>query len=62
MSTEFRTKRDKFHVKQMSILPRKKSKSFTLKRTFLAALAVINKNLLRILWDESGAQISPKTQ
>ena len=43
ISTEFGKKRDNFQVKRMSIRPRKKSNSFTHKRTFLSALAVINK-------------------
>jgi len=46
ISTEFGTKRDKFQVKRMSIRPRKKSNSFTHKRTFLSALAVINKKFI----------------
>jgi len=62
ISTEFGTKRDKFQVKLMSIHPRKKSNSFTDKRTFLSALTVMNKNLLPIFWAESGAKISAKTQ
>ena len=46
----------------MSIRLGKKSNSFEHKRTFLSALTVTNKNLLQILWDEFGAQISEKTQ
>ena len=46
ISTEFGTKRNKFQVKQMSIHPRKKSKSFTHKRIFLSALAVMNKKFI----------------
>jgi len=60
ISTEFRTKRDKFQVKRMSIRPRKKSNSFTLKRTFLSALQWEIQNLLPVLWDEYGAKISAK--
>jgi len=45
ISIEFGTKRDKFQFKRMSIHPRKKSNSFTHKRKFLSALAVINKNI-----------------
>jgi len=44
--TEFGTKGDKFQVKQMSIHPGKKSNSFTHKRTFLPALAVMNKKFI----------------
>ncbi len=44
--TEFGTKSDKFQVKRMSIHPREKSNSFTLKRTFLPALAVMNKKFI----------------
>jgi len=44
--TEFGTKRNKFQVKRMSIHPRKKSNSFTHKRTFLLALAVMNKKFI----------------
>jgi len=43
ISTEFGTKRDKFQVKRTSSRSRKKSNSFTHKRNFLSALAVINK-------------------
>jgi len=46
ISTEFRTKGEKFQVKPMSIRPRKKSNSFTHKRTFLSVLAVMNKNFI----------------
>jgi len=62
ISTEFVTKRDKFQVKRMSIHPRKKSNSLAPKRTFLSALARMNKNLFPIFWDEYGAQISSKNQ
>jgi len=62
ISTEFGTKGEKFQVKRMSIRPRKKSNSFTHKRTFLSLLAVMNKFFFPILSDESGAQISAKTQ
>jgi len=62
MSTEFGTKRDKFQVKRFSVDPRKKSNRLTHKRTFLSTLAVMNKNLLRILWDGFGAQILAKSQ
>ena len=43
--TEFGTKRDKFEVKRMSIQPRKKSKSFTHKQTFLSTMAVMTKKI-----------------
>jgi len=46
ISTEFGKKRDKFQVKRMSIRPRKKSNSFTHKRIFLPAMAVINKKFI----------------
>jgi len=46
ISTEFGTKRDKFQVKQMSIRPRKKLNSFAHKRTFLSALAAMNKKFI----------------
>jgi len=48
ISTEFGTKCDKLQVKRMSIHPhpRKKSNSFTHKRTFLSALAVMNKKFI----------------
>jgi len=49
MSTEFGTKRDKFRVKRMSIHRRKKSNSFTHKRTFLQDLTVINKKFIASL-------------
>ena len=65
ISTEFGTKRDKFQVKQMSIHPRKKSNSFTHKRTFLSALAVMNKkfiaNLVRRIWGSNLSQNSIDT-
>ena len=60
--TKFWIKHDKFQVKRTRTHLGKISNSFTHKRTFLSALIVMNKNLLRILWDESGAQISYKTQ
>jgi len=62
ISTKFGTKHDKFQVRRMIIHPRKKSNSFAQKRTFLFALAVMNRYLFPILGDESGAQISAKTQ
>jgi len=46
MSTEFGKKRDKFQVKRMSIHQRKKSNSFSHKRTFLSALEVMNKKFI----------------
>jgi len=62
ISTEFGTKRDKIHVKRMSIRPRKKSYSFAHKRTFLSALAVINKkfivNLVGRIWASNLSQNS----
>jgi len=62
ISTEFGTKRDKFQFKRMSIHPRKKSKSFAHKRTFLSALAVMNKkfiaNLVGRIW---GSNLSQKS-
>ena len=45
ISTEFGTKRDKFQVKQISIHRRKKSNSFTHKRTFLSAMVVTNQKI-----------------
>ena len=59
-STEFGTKRDRFQVKRMSIHLGKKSNSFTQKRSVLSALAVMNENLLPILWEESGLKCTPK--
>jgi len=60
ISTEFGTKHDKFQVKRMSIHLRKKSNSFTHKRTFLSALAVRNKkfisNLLGRIWGSNLAK------
>jgi len=47
--TEFGTKRDKFQVKRVSIHLGKKSKSFTHKRTFILALAVMNKKIIENL-------------
>jgi len=44
--TEFGTKRDRFQVKRVSIHLGKKSKSFTHKRTFLSALAVMNEKFI----------------
>jgi len=65
ISTEFGTKRDKFQVKRMSIHPRKKSNSFTHKRTFLSALAVTNTkfivNLEGRIWDSNLSQNSIDT-
>jgi len=62
ISTEFGTKRLKFQVKRMSIHPRKKSNSFAHKRTFLSALAVMNKkciaNLVGPMW---GSNLSLKS-
>ena len=46
ISTEFGTKRDKFQVKRMSVHARNKSNIFAHKRTFLSALAVMNKKLI----------------
>ena len=42
--------------------PMKKSNSVTHNRTFLLAMAVIKNKLLTVLWNETGAQISAKTQ
>jgi len=54
ISTEFGTKPGKFQVKRTSIHPPKKSNSFTGRRTFLSALAVMNKkfiaNLVGRIW------------
>ena len=61
ISTESGTKRVKFHVKRMSIHPRKKSNSFVHEPSFQPWQWWM-KNLLPILWDKSGAQISAKTQ
>jgi len=46
ISTVFGTKRNKFQVKQMSIRLGKKSNSFAHKRTFLPALAMMNKKFI----------------
>ena len=62
ISTEFGTKRDKFQVKRMSIHPRKKSNSFHTDEPSFQPWQWRIKNLLPILWDESGDQISAKTQ
>jgi len=62
ISIEFGTKHEKFQAKRTSIHLGKKSNNFTHKQTFLSAQAMMNKTLLPILWDESGAQISAKTQ
>jgi len=65
ISSEFGTKRNKFQVKRMSIRPRKKSNSFTHKRTFLSALAVIKKkfiaNLVGRIWASNLSQNSIDT-
>jgi len=65
ISTEFGTKHDKFQVTRMSIRPRKKSNSFAHKRTFLSALAVINKkfiaNLVGRIWAKNLSQNSIDT-
>jgi len=65
ISTEFETKRDKFEVKRMSIHQRKKSNSFTHKRTILSALAVTNKkfisNLVGRIWGSNLSQNSIDT-
>jgi len=62
ISTEFGTKRDRFQVKRMSIHPGEKSNSFTHKRTFLSARAMMNKkfiaNLLGRVW---GSNLSQKS-
>ena len=47
--TEFRTIRDKFHVKRMSINLGKRSNNFTHKRTFLSILAVMNTKFIENL-------------
>ena len=61
ISTDFWTNRDKCQVKRMSIHPRKKSNGFIHKRTFLSALAVMNKkfiaNLVGRIW---GSNLSQK--
>ena len=46
ISDEFGAKRDKFQVTRMSIHPRKKSNSFTHKRTIYSALALMNKKFI----------------
>jgi len=46
ISSEFGTKHNKFQVKQMSIRQRKKSSIFAHKRSFLSALAVMNKKFI----------------
>jgi len=46
----------------MSIDLGKKSNSFTHKRTFLSALAVVNKKFIGNLVGQIGNQISAKTQ
>jgi len=65
ISTEFGIKREKFKVKRMSINPRKKSNSFAHKRTFLSALAVMNKkfiaNLVGRIWGSNLSQKSTDT-
>jgi len=62
ISTEFEKKRDKFQVKRMSIHPRKKSNSFTHKRTFLSALAVMNKKFIAHLVGQiGGSNLSQNT-
>jgi len=45
ISTEFGTKRDKFHVKRMSIHPRKKANSFAHKRTFFFSIGSDEKKI-----------------
>jgi len=64
-STEFGTKRDRFQVKRMSIQPGKKPNSFTHKRTFLSARAVMNKkfieNLVGRVWGSNFSQNSIET-
>jgi len=65
ISTEYGKKSDTFQVKRMSIRPRKESKSFTRKRTFLSALAVTNKkfivNLAGRIWGSNLNQNSIDT-
>ena len=58
ISTEFGTKRDKFQAQRMCIHPRKKSNSFTHKRTFLSALAVMNKEFIANLGLRSQPKLS----
>jgi len=62
ISTEFGTKHNKFRVKRMSIHSRKKSNSFTHKRTFLSPLAMINKkfivSLVGRIWSSNLSQNS----
>jgi len=65
ISTEFGTKRDRFQVKRMSIHPGKKPNSFTHKRTFLSARAVMSKkftaNLVGRVWGSNLSQNSIDT-
>jgi len=46
ISTKFGAKRDQFQVKRMSIHLEKKNKTVSHKRTFLSALAVLNKKFI----------------
>jgi len=65
ISTEFGTKCDRFQVKWMSIHPGKKPYSFTHKRTFLSAWAVMSKkfiaNLIGRDWGSNLSQNSIDT-
>jgi len=60
ISTKIGTKRYKFQVKRMSILPRKRSNSFTHKRTFLSSLQWLIKYLFPIFWAYLGLKSQPK--
>ena len=60
ISTEFGTKCDRFQVKRMSIHPGKKSNSFTHKRTFLSARAVMNKKFISSCRTSLGLKFQPK--
>jgi len=65
ISTEFGTKRDKFQVKRMSIHQWNTSNSFAHRRTFLSALAVMNKKfisgLVARIWGSNLSQYSIDT-
>jgi len=65
ISIEFGTKLDKFKVKQISILPRKKANSIAHKQTFLSAPAVMNKkiiaNLVGRIWGSNLSQNATDT-
>jgi len=65
ISNVFGEKRDKFQVKRMSIRLGKKSNNFAHKRSFLSALAVMNKkfyaNLVGRIWGLNLSQNSIDT-